>query len=265
MLNYLNLVNIYMPDGISLLSAEAILMVTILTFIPCFISIVTGFGGAIFSMPLLTLIIPVKIAAPISIIVSTISAFYGTWIHRRIIDWKSIIKLIISSFIGIPFGIYALASTPEHLLKKGLGIFLVIYSLLNLFTKKSLKFNSFPAKEWIIYPCGFFAGIFGAALTASGPPIVLYGVWRNLSPPVFRGTLCAFFSANNIGILVSMNANGILTGSSFKLVVLSIPFMTFGWLIGNKVHNWLTKSISEIKIRKFVFIILLALGIIMLY
>ena len=46
--------------------------------------------------------LPVKMATPLSVIVGTATALYATWLSRKETDWRSAMVLIIFSFLGIP-------------------------------------------------------------------------------------------------------------------------------------------------------------------
>ncbi|HAD44173.1 MAG TPA: hypothetical protein DCF97_13750, partial [Plesiomonas shigelloides] len=60
------------------------------------------FGGGLTTMPLVTMLLPVKMAAPMSVIVGTATALYATWLSRKETDWKSASVLIAFSLLGIP-------------------------------------------------------------------------------------------------------------------------------------------------------------------
>ncbi|STP23055.1 putative permease [Escherichia coli] len=47
-------------------------------------------------------------------------------------------------------------------------------------------------RSWIAAPIGAVAGALGAAFSTNGPPMVIYGMLRNLGPAAFRGTLKRF-------------------------------------------------------------------------
>lgn len=84
----------------------------------------------------------------------------------------------------------------------------------------------------------------------------MYGMLRNLGPAAFRGTLNAFFTANNIAVVGGLASSGILTISTFKLVIFCIPTMVLGSLVGQYVH----KRISVKVFRVLVFLLLIASG-----
>lgn len=221
-----------------------------------FVGIVAGFGGALTTMPLITMMIPVKMASPVSVTVGTATALYAAFLDRKSVDWKSAAMLIIASFIGIPFGIYCLKYAPDHIMKSVLGIFLVLYALYSLLGFKLPKYD----KKWLPAPFGFLAGGLGAAFSTNGPPVVIYGTIRDLDKSAFRGTLNAFFAANNVGIVIGMLTSDILTVDTLKIVVLSLPAMLLGWIVGQMVHKRLSKQFFQ----KVVYVLLILSGLVLI-
>lgn len=239
------------PDGVPLDYGVMAIVIAIM-FMYTFVGICAGFGGALTTMPLVTLLLPLKMAAPMSVIVGTATALYATWLSRKETQWKSALVLILFSFAGIPVGIYALSYLPDHIMKIGLGGFLILYSFYSLFIPRLPVYD----KNWIAMPIGAIAGALGSAFSTNGPPVVIYGMLRNLAPAAFRGTLNAFFTANNIAIIGGLTTSGILTISTIKLVLFCVPTMILGSLVGQYVH----KRISVNVFRVMVFLLLIASG-----
>ncbi|MEZ6876189.1 sulfite exporter TauE/SafE family protein [Enterobacter sp. KBR-315C3_2022] len=242
---------LFTPDGVQLDYSVMALVIAIM-FMYTFVGICAGFGGALTTMPLITLLLPLKMAAPMSVIVGTATALYATWLSRKETNWRSALVLIVFSFAGIPVGIYALSYLPDHIMKIGLGGFLILYSFYSLFIPRLPVYD----KNWIAMPIGVIAGALGSAFSTNGPPVVIYGMLRNLAPAAFRGTLNAFFTANNIAIIGGLTTSGILTVSTVKLVLFCIPTMILGSLVGQYVH----KRISVNVFRVMVFLLLIASG-----
>ncbi|HDG1669037.1 sulfite exporter TauE/SafE family protein [Kluyvera ascorbata] len=242
---------LFTPDGMPL-ETSAMLIVIAVMFLYTFVGICAGFGGGLTSMPLITMVLPLKMAAPMSVMVGTATAVYATWLSRKETDWKSAAVLILFSFAGIPVGLYALSYLPDHIMKIGLGGFIILYSFYSLFIPRLPIYD----KRWIAAPMGAIAGALGAAFSTNGPPVVMYGMLRNLGPAAFRGTLNAFFTANNIAIIGGLATSGILTISTFKLVIFCIPTMLLGSIVGQYVH----KRISVKVFRIMVFLLLIASG-----
>ena len=242
---------LFTPDGVVLDYTTVALVIGIM-FLYTFVGICAGFGGALTTMPLITMLIPLKMAAPMSVIVGTATALYATWLSRKETNWKSAMVLIIFSLAGIPIGIYALSYLPDYMMKVGLGSFLILYSFYSLFIPRLPVYD----KNWIAMPAGVIAGALGSAFSTNGPPVVIYGMLRNLGPAAFRGTLNAFFTANNIAIIGGLTTSGILTVSTVKLVLFCVPTMILGSMVGQYVH----KRISVKVFRVIVFLLLIASG-----
>lgn len=242
---------LFTPDGLQLGYGVVVIVIAIM-FMYTFVGICAGFGGALTTMPLVTLLLPLKMAAPMSVIVGTATALYATWLSRKETNWKSALVLILFSFAGIPVGIYALSYLPDHIMKVGLGAFLILYSFYSLFIPRLPVYD----KNWIAMPIGVIAGALGSAFSTNGPPVVIYGILLNLAPAAFRGTLNAFFTANNIAIIGGLTTSGILTTSTFKLVLFCIPTMILGSLVGQYVHKRIPVNIF----RVMVFLLLIASG-----
>lgn len=239
------------PDG-EALSGTTVMTVVGLMFMYTFVGICAGFGGGLTTMPLVSMLLPVKMAAPMSVMVGTATALYATWLSRKDTDWKSAMVLIGFSVLGVPVGIYALSYLPDEIMKMGLGVFLIIYSFYSLFVPRLPVYD----KSWIAAPMGAIAGALGAAFSTNGPPVVIYGMLRNLGPAAFRGTLNAFFTANNLTIIGGLATSGILTIDTVKLVMFAIPTMILGSLVGQYVH----KRIPTTVFRLMVFVLLIASG-----
>ncbi len=90
---------LFSPDGV-MLETNVVCIVIALMFLYTFVGICAGFGGGLTTMPLVTLMLPVKMATPLSVIVGTATALYATWLSRKETDWRSAMVLIIFSFLG---------------------------------------------------------------------------------------------------------------------------------------------------------------------
>ena len=61
---------LFSPDGV-MLETNVVCIVIALMFLYTFVGICAGFGGGLTTMPLVTLMLPVKMATPLSVIVGT--------------------------------------------------------------------------------------------------------------------------------------------------------------------------------------------------
>jgi uncharacterized protein len=165
--------------------------VLIVVFLATLFRSAFGFGEALIAVPLLALFIPLKVAAPVAVLVSiTIAAVVVVqdWrkIHVRSAGW-----LVASSLFGIPVGLLLLASSHQQAMKIALAICIIAFSAYSLLGRKPPELKS-DSRAWLL-GCGFVAGVFGGAYGMNGPPLVIYGAMRRWSAQHFRATLQAYF------------------------------------------------------------------------
>src|SRR5580692_4726277 len=99
------------------------LPVFIVVFVATLFRSAFGFGEALIAVPLLALFIPLKVAAPLAVLVSiTIAAVVVAQDWRKI-HLKSAGWLVAASLFGIPIGLLLLTSRHQQAVKIVLAIF----------------------------------------------------------------------------------------------------------------------------------------------
>ncbi len=167
------------------------LEVLMVVFFATLIRSAFGFGEALIAVPLLALILPIAIAAPIAVLLSiTIAAavVVQDWrkIHVRSTGW-----LLAPTFLGIPLGIGLLKTAHQDVVKGALGVVIVLFSGYFLLGSRPPRLEK-DSRAWLL-GCGLLAGILGGAYGMNGPPLVIYGSMRRWSPQHFRATLQGYF------------------------------------------------------------------------
>jgi uncharacterized membrane protein YfcA len=167
------------------------LQVLVVVFLATFIRSAFGFGEALFAVPLLALFIPLKVAAPLAVLVSiTVAAVVVAqdWrnIHVRSTGW-----LVGATLFGIPVGLALLTSRQQQLVRIALAVFIVAFAAYSLLGSKPAELKK-DSRVWL-FGCGFVAGVFGGAYGMNGPPLAIYGAMRRWSAQHFRATLQGYF------------------------------------------------------------------------
>ncbi|WP_144509745.1 sulfite exporter TauE/SafE family protein [Bacillus sp. FJAT-22090] len=232
-------------------------------FVGALMRTVFGFGEAIVSMPLLALL-PIPLHTSVSLIglagltVAALTVVSG-WRH---IERPVLIRLAISTVIGIPVGLVMLHLAPTIVITTALGIFLVSYGVYSLLKKRIFKAIDRPlllAKGWVL-PFGFASGALGSAYNFNGVPIVVYGTLRQWDPNRFRGTLQAHFLISGLLIVTGHALGGLWTFDSLKLYAFSLPAILLATMIG----VFFNKRIPAKKFEHYLFIMIIGLGILLL-
>jgi uncharacterized membrane protein YfcA len=84
--------------------ATAILIPGVL-FLATLIRSTLGFGEALVAVPLLALVVPVEVAAPVAVLVSITVAFIVVVQDWRRIHVRSAVWLVLPTMLGIPLGL----------------------------------------------------------------------------------------------------------------------------------------------------------------
>ena len=234
-----------------------LLPVLIIFFIGAFVRSTFGFGDALIEMPLLALVISVKFATPIVAaygIVLALAILIREWKH---INFQSTWRLILSSAIGIPFGVYYIHVVPESITKLILGIILILIALFNLFYPKQMP--SIPQSS--AYGFGFLAGVLGSAYNTNGPPVVLYSLTQKWNPATFRATMQSYFLPVNLLIVVSHIGAGLWNKETMNTFFLGLPVVLGAYFLGSQ----LAKRIETERFNKAIYGVVFLMGGILIY
>lgn len=166
-----------------------ILPVLIVIFLATLIRSAFGFGEALVAVPLLALLIPVEEAVPLATLLSiTVAAIVVAqdWhkIHLLSASW-----LVLSTFVGIPLGLWLLTAVTESVVKAILAVVIIGFSSYCLVSRNPIQLKD-DRWAWVF---GFGGGVLGGAYGMNGPPLVIYGSLRQWSPEQFRATLQGYF------------------------------------------------------------------------
>ena len=195
-------------------------------------------------MPLLLMIVELRTATPlVAFVLMTIGAVIlaKNW---RVVDLNAAWHLVLSSFLGIPVGLFILKGVPEEPMKVFLGILVILLSLYNLANRhlKVINPRRIGAGSIVAYLFGFLAGVLGAAYNTSGVVITIYATLRNWSPDRFRSTLQGYFVFTGVLILTSHGLAGFWTPDLFKLYGTSLPLILAGIFLGNRLHRFIPQG-----------------------
>jgi len=192
-----------------------------------------GFGEALVAVPLLALVMPVEVAAPIAALVSvTVAAIVlaQDWGHVRA---RSAVWLVLATVPGIPLGLLLLTRAPEPLVAARLGTVIIRLSGYSLARARPLRLEG-DRRAWIF---GFSAGILGGAYGMNGPPLVIYGSLRGWSPQQFRATLQGYFLPASAMVMAGYAMAGLWTQQVTRLYLISLPAALLAILAGRAINR----------------------------
>ena len=245
------------------MSITLIVLVVVAVFVGALMRSMFGFGEAIVSMPLLALL-PIPLQTSVSLIglagltVALLTVFSG-WRH---VERSVLIRLAISTVIGIPAGLVLLHVAPAIVITSGRGIFLIVfgcYSLIKKVPSRAIERPLLNDRGWVL-PFGFASGVLGSAYNFNGVPVVVYGTLRRWNPDRFRGTLQAHFLISGVLVVAGHALGGLWTFDALIFYAYSLPAI----LVATALGVFLNKRIPAAKFERYLFIIIIALGILLL-
>jgi uncharacterized membrane protein YfcA len=215
------------------------LQILSIVFVATLIRSAFGFGEALVAVPLLAFCIPLKIAAPLAVLVSiTIAGIIVAqdWrkIHLRSTGW-----LVFSTLAGIPLGLWLLTSSHQRMVKAALALIILAFSAYSL-TYSFLDRESPQLRRdsygWLV-GCGFCAGVLGGAYGMNGPPLVVYGAMRRWSAQHFRATLQGYFLPASVLGMAGYWVTGLWVPAVTHYYLLSLPVMLPAVLLGRVINH----------------------------
>jgi uncharacterized protein len=230
--------------------------VVLVIFLSTLIRSALGFGEALVAVPLLALLVPVEVVAPLAVLFSITVAAVVVIQDWHKVQFESAWKLFLSTLLGIPLGLLLLTKVPESVVKGGLAVVIIAFSTYCLRRVHSFELKS-DRMAWLF---GFAAGILGGAYGMNGPPLVVYGALRRWSPEHFRATLQGYFlPASVVGM------------AGYWLAGLWVPVVTRYYLIclvpalgAIFLGRWINQRLSSQRFALYVHGGLILVGVILL-
>jgi uncharacterized membrane protein YfcA len=193
----------------------------------------TGFGFALFSLPLLVHFIPIKALIPIIMLFNLFSSIQIVLQSGHLRIKKSIILLSVTGVAGIVCGSIILKFFPERWLKLMASVVLIVLSIMFLsgyrFKIRKLKRGNAIA--------GIISGFLGGSLSVSGPPLALFLTSIKLDTQSFRSTF-AWFSVITASVaMANYIMIGIVNLMTLKIFFISLPVLILSILIGKLISK----------------------------
>ncbi|MFT5193551.1 MAG: putative membrane protein YfcA [Candidatus Promineifilaceae bacterium] len=236
-----------------------IILVILTVFLGTFTATTLGFGKGLIVMPILTILLGITQAAPLTAMVMLTSQILVIIWFRRSFSLKDVIPLIIPAAIGIPTGLYIITMIDELILRPVLGALIILYMLYRIFKPKLPPMD--PAPRQLTWVVGFFAGLLTGAYNAPGPPVIIYGDMCGWEKNRFRVNLQSFFIFCSGVTLIGHIVQGRMTGALLT---------NYGWgligIVGGLTAGiLLDKYIPAAVFRWLVQILLLIIGATMIW
>lgn len=229
-----------------------------------FVQTIAGFGSALVAIPLATLIISVRTAAPAQALmgfVVTFAVLHQNWHGLR---WREAGRLIAGSLLGVPLGAIVLKSFPSGIVTGCMGLMLIAYGFwLVRANLGSEEVSRIPEQGWRpllgAAAVGWVAGILGGAYATDGPPLIMYGTYKRWPKATFKSVLQCCFLVNGVSMVVWHGANGLITADVVRASLFALP----GAIIGTLAGRYADRFIDHAQFQRLLRVLILLLGIVL--
>jgi hypothetical protein len=238
-------------------SGDLTCYVVVVVFVATLIRSAFGFGEALIAVPLLAMWIPLRIAAPLAVLLSiTIAAIIviQDWreVHVRSAGW-----LLVCTVFGIPLGLMLLMCSEQQRVKLILALVIVLFAVYSL-SRPHLPQLQTDSKLWLAI-CGFFAGVLGGAYGMNGPPLAIYGTMRGWSPQQFRATLQGYFLPASLLGMGGYLLKGLWSHECTHYFLITLPAAIPAIWLGRVANHRLPTE----QFRKYVYAGLIVIGVVL--
>ena len=224
----------------------------LVVFVAYLVRGITGFGSGLISIPLLTLMFPLKVVVPIVVLLDLIGSGSQAVTNRKHTDWKILYPLIPMTLIGIAWAIYFFRYADTQTLSFALGVFVVLFAVYQLLPAPALQGGPLMA-----LPFGLLGGLLGTLFGTGGPFYVIYFAMRGLEKNEFRASYAVYFLLDGlVRVTVYIFGLRLLRIEWLGLFALALLPFALGMYSGGKVH----KGIRPVVFKRLISVILLVSG-----
>lgn len=220
-----------------------------------------GFGATLITLAFGSRFLPITELLPAFVPLNMVLSLFIVVRHRHEVALRSLLREILPLMgLGLPLGLWIFTSFDEGLLKRVLGVFVLLLSLRELIVLfrtrgQALTPATQPAlAERVALVLGGAAhGAFG-----TGGPLAVYALGRRgMDKGAFRATLSALWLVLNLALVATYLAADRFTADTFLLM----PALAAGGAVGLAGGAWAFLRVPPELFRVLVYALLLLVGL----
>ena len=222
----------------------------------CFVQGLAGFGIGLVSLAFLPFLMPPADAVVLITFYATVFAAIIFIPLRRDFTPSGMAALVAGSILATPAGVWLLAWLPPDLLKRLIGLVLLVIVALEW---RGLQATWLRGRGWG-FIVGLAAGLLGGAIGTPGPPVILYAAAQDWSPRTMKANIQAFLVVNQAAIVAGYWWMGLLDREVWRLTWLYAVPAVAGLAAGMLLFD----RLDRVRFRRVVFGVLFLSGLVLL-
>ena len=223
-----------------------------------FIQRTTGFGFGIFIMTMLPFLMPsYGEATTLSGLLAITTSAAIVWRLRSYVTWQRLWPILLTFIIVSTVAIFALTRIEDHILRRILGIALILISIYFMLFSKRIKL---PTTKKVQVGAGTLSGLMGGFFGMQGPPAVLYFIQSEPTKEHYMAMAQTYFLIGNLMMTGVRAYNGFFTTT----VAVDYLYGLGGVIIGTILGAYVFKHIPNRIFRYIVYAYICISGVIIL-
>ncbi|MGM9789246.1 MAG: sulfite exporter TauE/SafE family protein [Candidatus Cryptobacteroides sp.] len=224
-----------------------------------FIQRTTGFGFGIFIMTMLPFLLPsYGEATTLSGLLALTTSAAISFRLRKSVSWKRLLPILLTFMAVSAIAVSCLRSMDDSLLRRILGVALVLASLYFIFLSSRIHIR--PTLPFQV-TAGAISGVLGGFFGMQGPPAVLYFISSEPDNEHYMAIAQMYFFIGNLAMTFFRAGNGFLT----PVVGWSYLYGLGGVVIGTVVGSLVYRHIPSNALRYIVYSYIGISGIIVFF
>lgn len=216
----------------SMIDPQTLALASLIVFLGALTQSLIGFGLAVVASPLLYIVDPQLVPAPV--IAMGFSIALLTLVRERgHLEFNGLQYALIGRVPGGFIGASLLLFAPQPILGLSIAAIVTVAVILSLY-----KF-SLPVNKKTLFGAGVVSGIFGNIAAIGGPPMAILLAGKDASQ--FRAALSAFFIFSSMIALCILAVTGLLEIKHLWLSLMLLPSVILGYLVAGKVVGRIDK------------------------
>jgi uncharacterized membrane protein YfcA len=203
-----------------------------------FISGLTGMGGALISLPIISLVLASKSVIVISLLTGAVISLMSFILYHRYIDVREVLGFWIAALPGLLLGSWTLKVVDIEILQMLLAILLAINIIVQLI--QDWLGTCMAPRVLMKYLCGFFAGFFIGSLGIGGPIMAIYASLMCMEKNTARGFFASIIPMSIINLSVAA-WNDLITAEVLDAVIWVLPAAVTGffcaWPLARRIRQ----------------------------
>jgi uncharacterized membrane protein YfcA len=200
---------------------------------------VTGFGGAMFMAPPLSLIVGPVQAVIYALFLEAIAALNMIPSVWRRLNLRTLAMVGLPALLCTPIGGFLLTSLKADVVRYCIAVTVILFSAALLIGFR-YEGRPHPATSAVL---GSISGVLFGATSMGGPPVILYLLSGPDPHDVTRANLVAYISAVSALALVFPWYQGVLTQDiAFNAALLIVPYLAGTWF-GSRCFSFMSEKV----------------------